>query len=110
MKGINLSILRQYASKSFDILLNRKELDIEDFSELIEIIKENNVLKVFLEEMLMLLHQKIPGYNKSEYNISFHILSEWNVLIHKAISNRMTYNQNTRLIFETLLYQMRDVI
>jgi DNA polymerase III subunit gamma/tau len=110
MKGINLSILRQYANKSFDILLNKKELDIEDFSELIEIIKENHVLKVFLEEMLFLLHKKIPVYSNPENNISLHILDRWNVLIHKSISNRMTFNQNTKLLFETLLYQMRDVI
>ncbi len=110
MKGINLSILRQYANKSFDTLLNSKDLDIDDFSELIEIINEGHVLKVFLEEMLILLHNKIPGYSNSENSIPLHILSNWNTLIHKTISNRLSYNQNTKLLVETLLYQMREVI
>ena len=110
MKGINLSILRQYAYKSFDIILNAKDLDIEDFSELIEIINDGSVLKVFLEEMLILLHVRIPGYLNSEESIPLHILSKWNTLIHNTIQNRMRYNQNTKLLFETLLYQMRDAI
>lgn len=110
MKGINLSILRQYANKSFDILLNSKDLDIDDFSELIEIINEGHVLKIFLEEILFLLHNKIPGYSSSEDSIPLHVLSKWNTLIHTTISNRLYYNQNTKLLVETLLYQMREVI
>lgn len=110
MKGVNLSILRQYAHKSFDIILNDKDLDIDDFSELIEIINDGNILKIFLEEMLLLLHNRIPEYSNTEDSIPLYILSEWNTLIHNTISNRITYNQNTRLLFETLLYQMRDVI
>jgi len=110
MNGINLSILRQYAHKSFDVILNTKDLDIDDFSELIEIINDSHVFKIYLEEMLMLLHVRIPGYSSSEDSIPLNILSEWNSLIHNTMSNRITYNQNTRLLFETLLYQMRDVI
>ncbi len=110
MKGINLSILRQYANKAFDILLNSRDLDIDDFSELIEIINEGHVLKIFLEEMLFLLHKKIPDYLNSDNSIPLHILDKWNTLIHKTISNRMGYNQNIKLLIETLLYQMRDVI
>ncbi|MDA3939845.1 MAG: hypothetical protein PF693_11135 [Spirochaetia bacterium] len=107
MKGINLSILRQYANKIFVTVLNKKELDIDDFSELIDIINENNILKIFLEEMLLLLHSKIPGY--SEDSLSLDILTEWNELIHRTIANKITYNQNTKLLFENLLYQMGNI-
>jgi len=110
MKGINLSILRQYANKSFEILLNGDVLDIDDFSELIEIINDSNVLKIFLEEMIFLLKNKISGNTVSGKSIPLHILTKWNTLIHTTISNRTKFNQNTKLLFETLLYQMRKVI
>jgi len=110
MRGINLSILRQYANKSFDILLNHRDLDIDDFSEIIEIITESDVLRIFLEEMILILHEKIPGFEKDKETIPLYILTRWNEIIHNTISNRLTYNQNTKLLFETLLYQMRNVI
>lgn len=109
MKGINLSILRQYANKLFDIILTKKDLDIDDFSELIDIINEGHVLKIFLEEMIFLLHEKIPGYSLSEDTIPLDIITKWNTLIHSTMSNKFSYNQNTKLLFETLIYQMREI-
>ena len=110
MKGINLSILRQYANKSIDILLKGNEIDTEEFSEVLDIINGNHVLKVFLEEMLFLLQEKAAGYSDTEFGFPIHILEKWNRLIHKTMSNRLSYNQNKRLLFETLLYQMRASI
>lgn len=110
MKGINLSILRQYANKSIDIPMNGSEIDIEEFSEVLDIIKENHVLKAFLEEMLFLLQEKAAAYSNNESGIDLTVVERWNTLIHETISNRLRYNQNTRLLFETLLYQMRAVI
>ncbi|MCK5200171.1 MAG: hypothetical protein KAR21_17560, partial [Spirochaetales bacterium] len=108
MKGINLSILRQYANKSIDILIKGNEIDIEEFSEVLDIIKENHVLKAFLEEMLFLLQEKTAGYSDTESGLPITVLERWNKLIHKTMTNRLRYNQNTRLLFETLLYQMRE--
>ena len=110
MKGINLSILRQYANKSIDILIKENEIDIEEFSEVLDIIKENHVLKAFLEEMLFLLQEKATLYSDNKSGLSITVLERWNKLIHKTMSNRLRYNQNTRLLFETLLYQMRASI
>ncbi|MCK5154522.1 MAG: hypothetical protein KAQ93_09215, partial [Spirochaetales bacterium] len=107
MKGINLSILRQYANKSIDILIEGKEIDIEEFSEILDIIKENHVLKIFLEELLFLLQKKFYQYSGNSFDLPIYVLESWNKLIQKTISNRLKYNQNTRLLFETLLYEMR---
>ncbi len=110
MKGINLSILRQYANKSIDILIKGNVIDTDEFSEVLDIINENNVLKAFLEEMLFLLQERIKEYSGVESRISVNILEDWNRLIHKTMSNKTTYNQNTKLLFETLLYEMRETV
>ncbi len=110
MKGINLSILRQYANKSLDILINGDEIDIEEFSEILDIIKENHVLKAFLEEMLFLLQNHVAGYSNTGSDLSIIVLERWNNIIQKTMSNRLRYNQNTRLLFETLIYEMRASI
>lgn len=110
MKGINLSILRQYANKIIVTVQDANELNIDDFSELIEIISESNMLKVFLEEMLLLLHTKLPGASGFEEGLSIQLLTKWNELIHTTILNKRSFNQNTKLLFETLLYQMRNEI
>ena len=107
MKGINLSILRQYANKSIDILIEGNDIDIEEFSEVLDIIKENHVLKIFLEEMLFLLQKKSARNSSDRPGLTISVLESWNKLIHKTMSNRLRYNQNTRLLFETLLYEMR---
>ena len=107
MKGVNISILRQYANKIIEILINNNDIVFDDFSEILEIINENDVFKLFLEEILFILHNNIISEEVSK-KIPLTVIQKWNVLIRKSLSNRLLYNMNTRLIFETLLYQMRE--
>jgi len=107
MKGVNLSILRHYAHKLIEILISKNNIFIEDFDEILELINENHIFKLFLEEIIFVLHEKIiSDYNTNEISLS--VIQKWNVLIRTSLSNRLIYNMNTRLIFETLLYQMRE--
>ncbi len=107
MNGVNISILRQHANKIIEILINRKDIVLEDFSEILEIINENHIFRLLLEEIIFILHGKIISFEDTN-KISVTVMQKWNVLIHKSLSNRLLYNMNTRLIFETLLYQMRE--
>jgi len=107
MKGVNISILRQYANKIIEILTNRNSIVLEDFSEILEIINENHIFRLLLEEITFILHEKINTFEDTD-ELSLTVIQKWNVLIHKSLSNRLLYNMNTRLIFETLLYQMRE--
>jgi len=107
MKGVNLSILRHYAHKLIEILIFQNDIFIEDFDEILDLINENHIFKLFLEEITFVLHEEIISGNKSN-RLSLTIIQKWNILISKSLSNRLIYNMNTRLIFETLLYQMRD--
>ena len=107
MKGVNISIIRQHANKIIEILINRNDIVLEDFSEILEIINENHIFRLLLEEIIFILHEKIISFEDTN-KISLTVIQKWNVLIHKSLSNRLLYNMNTRLIFETLLYQMRE--
>jgi DNA polymerase III delta prime subunit len=109
MKGVNLSIFRQYAKKVITALVNRDEIDIDEYTELLDLIKESYVLKIFLEEMISLLHENIYNNQDKNNSLPINIYSKWNEIIHETIFNRVTYNQSIRLLFETLLYQMREI-
>ncbi len=110
MNGVNLTLLRQYSSHALDILINKKAINIDDFSEVLSIIDEKHILRIFLEELLLLLQDRCIANVDTSMVIPLHTLQRWNLLIQETMNNRLSYNQNTRLLFETLLYQMREAV